>query len=258
MSGPVPAMLHASEKRPGYRRPRGNKSLLILRGNVILFGETDELRADGALDVRILIVDDHLVVREGAAWLLQAAITSLQVHEAEDADAALSAYGERPFDVVVVDVNLPGKDGYRLLESLFAADDRVRVLMFSMHEEAGYVGRALRLGARGYVSKSAPAEELIAAVRAIAAGSRYVESRLAAELEAIELQDETSLTPRENEILRLLGEGKSVREIAAECGRTYKTISNCLGGMKSKLGVRSAADLVRISISESMRRPDDE
>ena len=230
----------------------GNKSLSALQCNVILF--KSEIRREQALNVRILIVDDHLVAREGAACLLQAMIGSLQVHEAENADGALALYAEQNFDVVVADVNLPGKDGYQLLEGLFAIDDRVRALMFSMHEETGFVARALRLGARGYISKSAPAEELIAAVKAVAAGGRYVERRLATELEAIAGQCEVRLTPRESEILRLLGEGKSVREIASECGRTYKTISNCVGGMKSKFGVRSAADLVRISISESMRR----
>jgi len=207
--------------------------------------------------VRILLVDDHLVVREGAVRLLTGAIPALEVHEAEDAAHALAAFKLRSFDVVILDIALRGADGFALLQSLFAEDDRVRVLMFSMHVEAGYVGRALRLGARGYVSKTAPAEELIAAVQAVAAGSRYVEKCLAAELEQYEEKVDPHLTRRENEVLRLLGEGKSLREIAVECGRTYKTISNTVTSIKAKLGVRSATELMCKSMAGTIRQRQD-
>jgi DNA-binding NarL/FixJ family response regulator len=207
--------------------------------------------------MRILVVDDHLVVREGIARLLRAAIASLELHTASDAAEALSVYSARPFDVVIVDLNLPGADGFSLLQDLFACDDRVRVLVFSMHAHTGYAVRALRLGARGFVSKSAPAEELITAVKAIADGSRYIESHIAA---AIALNEEhidgPKLTERESEILRLIGEGKSIREIAVDMGRAYKTVSNTCGNIKAKLGVRRSVDLVRVSLADTRGRED--
>jgi DNA-binding NarL/FixJ family response regulator len=118
-----------------------------------------------------------------------------------------------------------------------------------MHTETGYVARALNLGARGYVSKSAPAEELIAAIRAVMAGSRYIECRIAANLaESADILEAPQLTEREADILRKLGQGKSMRDIAAESGRAYKTISNSCGTIKAKLGLRRSLDLVRVSM----------
>ncbi len=207
--------------------------------------------------MRILIVDDHLVVREGMAQLLASTFPAVELFEATDARSALSTYSEGSFDLVILDIGLPGVDGFTLLQKLFALNDRVRVLMFSAHTEAGYVGRALRLGARGYISKAAPADELIAAVKAIAAGSRYVEAELATELAAVSEKAPSALTRREEEVLRLLAEGNSLQEIAKQARRTYKHISNTVISIKGKLGARNSADLLRMSILETQRRSED-
>jgi DNA-binding NarL/FixJ family response regulator len=199
--------------------------------------------------VKILVIDDHLVVREGIARLLTSAFPGLELETVADADAAVLAHGKDHLDLIILDINLGSGDGFSLLKDLFARNERVRILVFSMHSETGYVLRALNLGARGYVSKSAPAEELIAAIRAVMAGSRYIESCIAADLaESADVLESPQLTEREADILRKLGQGKSMRDIAAESGRAYKTISNSCGTIKAKLGLRRSLDLVRVSM----------
>jgi DNA-binding NarL/FixJ family response regulator len=199
--------------------------------------------------VKILVIDDHLVVREGISRLLTSAFPGLELETVADADAAVLAHRKDHLDLVILDINLGSGDGFSLLKDLFARNERVRVLVFSMHSETGYVLRALNLGARGYVSKSAPAEELIAAIRAVMAGSRYIESCIAADLaESADVLESPQLTEREADILRKLGQGKSMRDIAAESGRAYKTISNSCGMIKAKLGLRRSLDLVRVSM----------
>ena len=199
--------------------------------------------------MKILVIDDHLVVREGISRLLTSAFPGLELETVADADAAVLAHRKDHLDLVILDINLGSGDGFSLLKDLFARNERVRVLVFSMHSETGYVLRALNLGARGYVSKSAPAEELIAAIRAVMAGSRYIESCIAADLaESADVLESPQLTEREADILRKLGQGKSMRDIAAESGRAYKTISNSCGTIKAKLGLRRSLDLVRVSM----------
>jgi DNA-binding NarL/FixJ family response regulator len=122
--------------------------------------------------------------------------------------------------------------------------------MFSMHADPAYASRALRSGAVGFVGKSASADELIEAVKAAAAGQRYIDRRLASEmvLNPVEGDPLSSLTNRETEILRLLGEGKSLNEIANTFGIAYKTVANTCTRLKEKLGVDRTADLIRISL----------
>ena len=204
--------------------------------------------------MRVLVVDDHLVVREGIARLLRASVPHVELFATSDATTALDVYRARSFDLVIVDLNLPGADGFSLMQGLFACDDRVRILVFTMHTQLGYVLRALRPGARGFVSKSAPADELITAAKAISEGHRYIESVIAAELAIHENPiEEPGLTELESEILRLLGEGRSIREIAAETGRAYKTVCNKCGIIKTKFGVRRSVDLVRVSLADIRR-----
>jgi two-component system, NarL family, invasion response regulator UvrY len=200
--------------------------------------------------MKILLVDDHIVVREGVRRLL-AGIGGIEVREAASGDAALQMFSaERP-DLVLLDLNLVGIGGLELLRRLLALDEKVRVVVFSMHAEPIYAARALRLGARGYVSKSAGADELVTAVKRISEGGRYVEQEIASELAFSELSADDPLqrlTTREIEILRLLGEGNSLTEIARSIGVAYKTVANTCSIIKSKLGVERTADLIRVSI----------
>ena len=200
--------------------------------------------------MKILLVDDHIVVREGVRRLL-AGIGGIEVREAASGEEALRMFNEERPDLVLLDLNLVGIGGLELLRRLLALDEKVRVVVFSMHAEPIYAARALRLGARGYVSKSAGAEELVTAVKRISEGGRYVEQEIASELAFSELSANDplqQLTTREIEILRLLGEGNSLTEIAQSIGVAYKTVANTCSIIKSKLGVERTADLIRVSI----------
>jgi len=200
--------------------------------------------------VKILLVDDHIVVREGVRRLLTA-LSAADICEAADGEEAIKVFrSERP-DVVLLDLNLTGVGGFEVLRQLLGEDEKARVIVFSMQAEPVYVVRALGLGARGYVSKGASAEELITAIKRVAEGGRYIEHELADQLAfAHDTQNYPlqKLTAREMDILRLLGEGNSLSEIAQAMGIAYKTVANACSGIKVKLGVARTADLIRVSI----------
>jgi DNA-binding NarL/FixJ family response regulator len=200
--------------------------------------------------MKILLVDDHIVVREGVRRLLSD-LQGVELCEAATGEEALALFRKERPELVLLDLNLTGIGGLELLRRLLAEDEKVRVVVFSMHAEPIYAARALRLGARGYVSKSAGADELITAVKRVAEGGRYVEREIAGELAFAQLSAEDplqQLTTREIEILRLLGEGNSLTEIAESIGVAYKTVANTCSIIKSKLGVERTADLIRVSL----------
>jgi two-component system, NarL family, invasion response regulator UvrY len=200
--------------------------------------------------MKLLVVDDHVIVREGVRRLLAQSpgITVLEARSAHEAAALFRC--ERP-DVVLLDLNLPNESGLALLRRLLAQDRAARVLIFTMHEEALYAARALEMGARGYISKSAPATELLTAIRKVAAGGRYIEQEIAAELVASRVRSDVPfnrLTAREADIMRQLGEGKTLAAIAAARGVSYKTVANSCTIIKCKLGAERVADLIRLAI----------
>ena len=200
--------------------------------------------------MNILLVDDHAIVRDGLRRLLEAS-TSADVFEASDGAQALEQLRGRGVDLVILDLNLPGLGGVELMRRILAATPQTRVLVLSMHAEPLYAARALEAGAAGYVSKNAAPEELLTAVRKVAAGGRYVEAEIAQALAwrgAAGDQSIGQLAPREIEIMRLLAKGKSLTEIAADLGVAYKTAANICTQIKTKLGVSRTADLVRLAI----------
>jgi DNA-binding NarL/FixJ family response regulator len=150
----------------------------------------------------------------------------------------------------VLDINLAGGSGLALLERLRQSDPKARVVMFSMHADASYANRALKSGATGFVSKTARAEELIEAVKLARSGQRYIDKSLATAMAlGAGYGDPLSvLTMRETDILRLLGDGRSLTGIATTLGIAYKTVANTCTRMKEKLGVERSADLIRIAI----------
>lgn len=205
--------------------------------------------------MKILIIDDHVVVREGVRRLL-AALPETEVFEASSAREALSLYRSKVPDILLLDLNLPNSSGFELLRRLLLENRQVKVVVLSMHAEPIYVSRTLNAGARGYVSKMASADELIAAVREVAAGGRYVEREIAAQLVVSQYGGANpleKLTTREIDIVRLLGEGKNFAAIAAALGITYKTVANACSIIKGKLGVERTSDLIRLTYQ--MREP---
>lgn len=200
--------------------------------------------------MKLLLVDDHAVVREGVRRLLSD-LPDAEIVEAEDGNSAIQIYRSQRPDLVVLDLNLDGISGLELLRRLLIEDRTAKIVVFSMHSEPVYAARALKLGARGYVSKSAGADELVTAVERVAQGGSYIERELSTDLAVGMYSGDdplTNLTAREVDILRLLGEGKSLTQIATASGVSYKTVANSCSLMKGKLGVERTADLIRMSI----------
>jgi two-component system, NarL family, invasion response regulator UvrY len=201
--------------------------------------------------MKILLVDDHVIVRSGLRNLL-ASVADTQISEAATGrDALLRLRQDRP-DLVLLDLNLPGIGGLELLRRMLLEDKTVRILVLSMHAEPLYATRAMELGARGYLSKNVAAGELLTAVRRVAEGGRYIENEIAQELALQKLSpghDLQDLTARDLEIMRLLAEGMSLAEIADALGIGYKTAANACSHIKAKLGVTRTNDLVRMAMT---------
>ncbi len=199
--------------------------------------------------MNILIVDDHAIVRDGLRRLLRG-IFDGKILEAATGREALALVRTRQVDLVLLDMNLPELGGLELLSRLATVAPNLPVLVLSMHAEPLYVNRAMEAGARGYVSKNIAPNELVAAIRQVAANGRYIERDLAQTMVLNSAPPEAfeQLTPRDLEIMRLLARGRSLSEIAAALGLGYKTIANTCTQIKSKLGVNRTADLVRLAL----------
>lgn len=201
--------------------------------------------------MKILVVDDHPIVRSGLRRLL-AGEPEYQVQEAANAREALAVFREYQPEFVILDLSMPGIGGLELIGRLRIESAGVRVMVLSMHRDAMYARRALQAGAAGFISKAAPPDQVLDAVRRIAAGHSYIEHEIAQELALASLNTPNlplqELSTREFEILRLLGAGSSLNQIADAIGISYKTVANTCGQIKSKLGAPRTADLVRIAI----------
>lgn len=196
--------------------------------------------------VRILLVDDHPIVREGYRRLLERQPGYGVVAEAGDGEAALAAFAEHSPDVVLMDLSMPGAGGMAAVEAMLARDPRVRIIVVSMHQGSVFAQRAMAAGARGFVSKSSPPEELVRAIAAVMAGRRVLSADMAQELAQTSLgaDEVSSLTPRERDILQLLSRGMNGRAIAGSLGLSSKTVQNVLSQIRAKLGASGDADLV--------------
>jgi len=205
--------------------------------------------------MRILIVDDHPIVASGCRALLagDADIAILEASDAESGEAAFVA--ERP-DICVLDINLPGVSGFELARRILARDGTSRIIMFSMNDDPIFAARAIETGAKGYVSKSGDPGDLIEAIRKVGEGGVFLPSAIAQRIAfsgpGFSENRLAKLTQREIEILRLLGAGKSLSEIAWLVHSSYKTIANTSSLMRQKLGLRSSSELVRFAIESRL------
>lgn len=200
--------------------------------------------------MKLLLVDDHTVVREGVRRLLSVSVEATVV-EAKTGREALSVFRAEKPEVVILDLNLPGSGGLDLLRRLLIEDPRVKVLIFSMHTTPLYVARALQAGAKGYISKGADADELVDAIKQVMSGGRYVERDLASDLAVNVLGSDESgkaLSARELDIMRLLAKGKGLSDIADALGISYKTVANTCTAIKHKLLVERTSDLIRVAV----------
>ena len=204
---------------------------------------------------RILIVDDHVIVRQGIAQLVNRELDLDVCAEAGDADSAIAVLRDTQVDLAIVDISLPGTSGIELVKLMREAQPQLPVLVMSMHDEALYSDRAFRAGAKGYVMKQEATEKLLAAIRKILNGGVYVSDRMQTVMVQRFLNsgvDETvsfidNLTDREFEILRMIGQGLTVAEIADKLGRSAKTVEAHRANLREKLGLKRAAELARFA-----------
>ena len=216
------------------------------------------MSADG---IRVVIADDHAVVRQGIRGVLEQVEGLEVVAEAADGDAALAMTEAHAPDVVVLDVTMPGKTGLEVARALRDAGNGVRVLLLSMHDEPEYVLEAVRAGADGYVLKDVTPAELRAAVTAIHEGREYFSARVTHQLsvglrEEIEREQRRSridsLTPREVEVLLLVAQGQTNRGTAEQLGISPRTVETHRERVMAKLRIRSVAGLTRFVVEQGL------
>ncbi len=206
--------------------------------------------------MRILMVDDHAVVRRGFQQIAGDAYGSVVVGEASSAEEALTLVQQQRWDVVVMDVNLPGRSGLDILRELKRERPQLPILIYSMHPEEHYAVRALKAGAAGYVTKASAPDELIRAIRKVASGGRYVSpwlaERLAQDAAGDAEHSHEALSEREHEVLRMLASGRSATEIASQLSLSVKTVSTYRTRALEKLGLQSNAELVRYAFEHRL------
>ena len=212
------------------------------------------------MTIRVLIVDDHPVVRSGLRRVIDAESDIQTVGEAGDADRAVFEAIENKPDVVVLDVMMPGKSGIEGLPALLQAVPDAKVLVLSMQDDPRYVREAFDAGASGYVLKDAADNEVVGAIRAVAAGERYVHPSLGAKLFTAESEqrrraEQDPLSEREREVLHLLALGHTNQEIAKTLFISVRTAETHRAHIMQKLHLASRAELVRYALAEGLLDP---
>jgi DNA-binding NarL/FixJ family response regulator len=203
-------------------------------------------------NIRVLLADDHAVVREGLKALINAQPGMKVVGEAIDGPAAVNLTAELDPDVVVVDISMPGLSGAQVTERLRQARPDRKVLALTVHEDKAYLRQLLGAGAAGYVLKRAAASELVQAIRAVAAGGTYLDPTMAGSVVDNFVRPasggdapEVELSDRESEVVRLIALGYSNKEIAAQLKLSVKTVETYKTRSMEKLGMRSRVDIVQ-------------
>lgn len=206
--------------------------------------------------MRALLVDDHEIVRRGLKQLLAEAFPDTVFGEAETAPGAREQLAAESWDLVVLDINLPGASGLVLLSEIAAGPTRPAVLILSAYSEREFAVQALKAGADGFLTKNSVADELLVAVRKVLGGGKYVSASLAEEL-AFSLSAEThtsheTLSMRELEVLRMVAVGKTIKSIAAELSLSEKTIATYRTRVSRKLGLSTNVELARYALKHGL------
>jgi DNA-binding NarL/FixJ family response regulator len=209
--------------------------------------------------IRILLVDDHPVVRRGVKEILSDE-PDIETLEASDGQECLRLVREAAFNLVVLDLDLPGKNGFDLLKEIKRRSPDLPVLILSIYPEEQFAVRVLKAGASGFLSKDAAPEDLVKAVRKILRGGKHVSERAAESLLAQVGAKTTAypherLSDREFQILSLLGSGKTVSGIANELGLSVPTVSTYRARILEKMGMRTTAELIRYAILNQLATP---
>jgi DNA-binding NarL/FixJ family response regulator len=202
--------------------------------------------------IRVLVADDHKIVRDGLKRILSASADIEVAGEAASGDEALALVKKNDYDVAMLDMSMPGLAGIDLIKRIKLEKPQLRLLVLSMHAEHQYAARALKAGASGYLTKDSAAEQLVVALRKIAAGGVHISEAAAASLVSGGKQPHETLSDREFEVLRFLVEGLGPTEIAERLHLSVKTVSTHKTRILEKLGVGSTAELVRYAIENKL------
>jgi DNA-binding NarL/FixJ family response regulator len=207
--------------------------------------------------IRVLVADDHAVVREGIKRILADTPDLVVAGEASDRQEILAQLAAQRWDVVLLDISLPGGNGLEILQHLKRLHPQLRVLVFSVHGESQYAVRAFKAGAAGYLTKHSPPEELVTAIRRVVGGGRYISPSLAEQL-AFEVTLEpqqprhAALSNREFQVLQLLASGRTVAAVAAELSLSVKTISTYRARILEKLQLQTTAELIHYAVRHGL------
>lgn len=207
--------------------------------------------------MKILIIDDHAIVRRGMISLLREHFPDIETGEADEARAGSVAAGEKDWDLVLVDISMPGRNGLELIQDLKREHPNMPVLVISSHPEKDYALRALKLGASGYISKQSATDVLVTAVKRVLSGRRYISPALAEQLagavagEAPGTSHET-LSNRELLVLRLIASGKTIKEISAELTLSVKTVATYRARIAEKMGLSTNVELTRYAMQHGL------
>jgi two-component system invasion response regulator UvrY len=204
---------------------------------------------------RILLVDDHPVVRHGIRQILIEGMKSVVIGEASDVDTAAARIKSDVWDVVVLDLTLPGASGLDLLKDIRRERHALPVLVLSMHPAAQFARRVLAAGASGYLTKDSAATELVQAIEQIRRGRLYLGNpppEWARTPATVSVVPHDKLSDREYQVLRMLGSGSTVSEIATALGLSVKTVSTYRARLLEKLDMRSNAEVMRYAIENGL------
>ncbi len=208
--------------------------------------------------MKILLADDHAVVRHGLRQILADEFKKAVFGEARNAQEALNLVWKENWDVVVLDITMPGRSGLEVLREIKKSKPKIPVLVLSMHPENQFAVRVLKRGASGYMTKESASEELVGAIRKVLAGGRYVSTSLAEKLATYLSSGENQKAPqetlsdREFQVLRLIASGKMVSEIARELSLSVKTISTYRTRILEKMRMKNNAELMHYAMQHQL------
>lgn len=212
------------------------------------------------MTIRVILVDDHAVVRSGLRRLLESHKSIEIVSEADTGEMAYQLYGEVQPDVVLMDISMPGMGGLEAAKRILQRYAHARIVIFSMHEAVSFAAQALKAGVKGYVTKTGLAEDLLQAVLDVSRGKTFLSQDVAQKIALQSLIGETNplqqLTSREFEVFRLLAEGKRVEEVAEMLKISQKTVANYYTLIKQKLSVNSPVEMVRLAMKHGLIEPE--
>ncbi|MFM7482596.1 MAG: response regulator [Candidatus Methylopumilus sp.] len=202
--------------------------------------------------IKILLVDDHAVVRMGFKMLIEAEADIKVIGEAESGEVAVKLSQELKPDIIVMDITMPGIGGLEAIDRIIAKDKNTKILVLSAHEDSVHPKRVLNAGAMGYLTKRSAAEELIKAIKSIHQGKRYLEPNIAQQMAITQLSGETNpveiLSDREFEVFMALAKGKSTNEIADTLCLSPRTVGTHLYNIKQKLNANNSAEIALVAI----------